>query len=80
MDLMTIRTFFMWCTILNGGLLLLSACICVFANSWIYRVHGKWFPMPKETFVAVLYSFFGAYKLLFFVFNLVPFIALSILA
>lgn len=71
-----VRAFFMWCTILNAGLLLLSFLVCAFAGDWIYRMHSRWFPMPRETFTVVLYSFLGAYKLAIWLFNAVPYVAL----
>lgn len=79
MSIADLRTFFMWCTVINAGLLILSALILTFAGGWVYRVHSKWYPIPKETFYAVIYSFVGLYKLLFFVFNLIPYIALVII-
>ena len=78
MNVSLIRAFFMWCTILNAGLLLLSFLICVFAGGWVYRMHSRWFPMPRETFDVVLYSFLGLYKILFWVLSAVPYVALLI--
>lgn len=79
MDISTLRSFFMWCTILNAALLIVPSCICVFATDWIHRFHGRWFPMPKETFIVVFYGFLGFYKILILVFNLVPYLALLII-
>jgi hypothetical protein len=79
MDIHTVRDFFMWCTIVNAALMLLSFLICASARDWIHRMHGKWFPMPKETFTVVLYCFFGVYKMLFLVFNITPYLALLIM-
>ncbi len=78
MDIATLRAFFFWCTIINGGLLILSFLICTCAGDLVYRMHSKWYPMPRETFNVVIYSFIGVYKILFFIFNLVPSIALAI--
>lgn len=79
MDMATLRAFFMWCAILNGGLLILTSLIFMVAGKWAYRVHTIWFKMPRETFNVVIYSFIGIYKILIFVFNLVPYIVLVIL-
>lgn len=78
MDIGVIRTFFMWCTILNAGLLCLSCLVCGFAGDWVYRMHSRWFPMPRETFNVLLYAFFGAYKIAFLVFSAVPYAALML--
>ena len=80
MDIETLTTFFMWCTILNGGLLLFWALMCMSAPDVVYRIQNKWFPLPRETFNAIIYSFLGAFKIVFLVFNVVPYVALLILA
>ena len=79
MDIQTVRAFFMWCTIINAALLILSVLICACAGGWIYRMHGRWFPMPRETFNVVLYSFLGVFKVVFVAFNLTPYLVLLIL-
>lgn len=79
MTICTVQTFFMWCTIINGALLVFSALICAFAGDWIYRMHGTLFSLPRESFNVVLYGFIGVFKILFLVFNLVPYLALLIL-
>lgn len=79
MDIATVRTFFMWCTVINGGLLILSFVILTFAADWVYRMHSKWYPIPREAFNIVIYSFIGLFKILVMVFNVVPWIALVIM-
>jgi len=79
MDIQTLTAFFMWCTILNFALLLLSSLICLCAGDWAYRIHSKWFSISRETFNVAIYSFLGLYKILIFVFNLIPYIALLII-
>ncbi len=80
MDIQLVIRFFMWCTLLNVGLLLLSFLGFVVAGDFIYRMHSKWFPMSRETFNTVFYSFIGFYKILVFVFNLIPWIALLLVS
>ena len=79
MDIATVREFFMWCTIVNAALLLLSLLVCVSARDWIYRIHARWFPMSREAFNVTLYAFLGAYKLIFWGFSATPYIALLIM-
>lgn len=78
MDIETVRAFFMWCTIVNGALLVLSFLICASAGDWVYRVHSKWFPIPREAFNVAIYSFIGLFKMFVLAFNLVPYVALLI--
>jgi len=79
MDIHMLCVFFMWCAVMNAGLLILMSLILTFAGEWIYRLHAKLFPMPRETFNAVIYSFLGLYKIVFLVFNIVPYVALLIM-
>ena len=79
MDIQTLTTFFMWCTILNFALLLLSSLMCICAGNWAYQIHSKWFSISRETFNVAIYSFLGLYKICIFVFSLVPYVALLII-
>ena len=79
MDMQTLTTLFMWCTILNGGLLILSFLMVISVGDLAYKIHGSWFPMPRETYNAVLFSFIAIFKMLWLVFNVVPFLALLII-
>jgi hypothetical protein len=78
MDVQALTTFFMWCTIINGSLLLFWVTICVLVPDILYRTQSKLFPLPRETFTVVLYSFLGLFKIFFLIFNVVPFVALLI--
>jgi|TARA_Y100000294_G_scaffold164733_1_gene171690 hypothetical protein len=78
MDIQTLITFFKWCTIINGVLLVLSATIFILAPDFVYQTHSKLFPIPRETFDVIIYSFLGLYKIIFLVFNVVPYVALLI--
>ena len=80
MDIHTLTRFFMWCTILDGLLLFLWSSVSMLAPDLVYRTQHKWFPIPRETFTVVFYSFLGLFKIFFLVFNLVPYMALSIVA
>jgi len=73
------QDFFMWCSIINGSILILSFLICAFAGDWVYRMQSKFFPISREAFNVVIYCFIGLYKIFFIVFNLVPFLAFAIL-
>ncbi len=78
MDVQTLTRFFMWCTIFNGGLLVLWAAMLLSAPNLVYRMQSVWFPIPRETFNVVIYSFLGAFKIVFLVFIVVPYVALLI--
>lgn len=78
MDVQILAKFFMWCTILNAGLIMCAFMIWVLAGDFVYKTHSKWFQMPRETFNMVFYSILGVYKILFLVLNVAPWVALSI--
>lgn len=79
MDVESIRLFFMWCMILNVGLLLFSALMCICARDWIYGIHNQLFGISREAFNVAIYSFIGLYKILVIVFNVIPYVALLII-
>ncbi len=82
MDLLNISSltdFFMWCTILNGAILVFWALMCRVFPDLVYRIQSGWIDLPRETFNVVIYSFLGFFKILFLVFNLIPFLALSLM-
>jgi len=72
----TLRAFFMWCTVMNGSLLVLWIALCMLAPDLVYRTQKIWFPLSRETFDVVIYSFLGLFKIIFLFFNLVPYLAL----
>jgi hypothetical protein len=79
MNIPALTEFFMCCTVINGSLLILWIIMCVVAPDLVYRTQNKWFPIPRETFNVVIYSFLGLFKILFLVFNLVPYVTLVLL-
>ena len=74
----TLTNFFMWCTIINGGLLLFWTAMLMLAPNLVYRTQRIWFPLTQEVFRVVMYSFLGLFKIFFLVFNAVPLVALLI--
>ena len=79
MNMVLLKEFFMWCTIVNFGIFTLSAIMCMAAKGFIQRVHGKLFGLAPETINAFLYGYLGFYKIAFTVFVLVPWITLLII-
>ena len=79
MDIQTLTTFFMWCTIINVGILILWTLLFMLAPEFVYRIQTKWIPIPKETFNVVFYSFLGLFKICFIVFSVTPYVALLII-
>ena len=80
MNIALLKEFFMWCTIINLGLFIWTAVMCLTARNFILRVHGKMFGLNENTTNTMPYGFLAIYKIVFIVFCLVPRIALTIMA
>jgi hypothetical protein len=80
MDMALLKEFFMWCTVINLGLFAWTAIMCIYAKGLMHRVHGKMFGLSPDTINTILYGFLGFYKIVFIVFCLVPWIALTIMS
>jgi hypothetical protein len=52
--------------------------VFVFAHDWLHRMHGRWFKLSAETFDAIHYAGFAAYKIGILLFFLVPLVALLV--
>ena len=79
MTIETLTAFFMWCTIINAGILIYSSLFLCFAPNFVYRIQSRWFSISREAFDIIAYSYLGLFKVLFFTFNLVPYLALLII-
>lgn len=79
MNLELLKAFFGWMTLINLGFYVWTALMCMFAKGLLSRVSGKMFGVDETTGRAIIYGYIGMYKLLFIVFNLVPWIALTIM-
>lgn len=79
MNLEILKTFFGWMTLLNLGFYIWTAVMCVIAKGFLIRVSGRMFGVDEKTGQAIIYGYVGMYKLLFIVFNLVPWLALTLM-
>ena len=79
MNIEVTRNFLLLCTVINYAVLLLWFLVFVFAHDWIERVHGRWFRLSHDQFDAIHYAGMAILKIGIILFNLVPFVVLSIL-
>ena len=79
MDMYQLQDFFMWCTIINAALLIVSTGASTLAFDSLYRVHSKCYPISKDNVALIMYALLGLYKTIVIVFNVVPYIALTIM-
>lgn len=78
MNAQLIKKFFLWNSIINGGLLIIWIIFFIYAADWIYEIHEKIFFISRESFDQISYKLLGVYKILFLVFNLVPYLVFSL--
>lgn len=78
MNLEILQSVLGWCVVMNMGLLFIWFLIVTVAGDFIYKFHSRWYPMSRETFSAIHYTGIAYSKMLVFVFNVVPYIALLI--
>lgn len=76
MDIAKMKVFFKWCTIINGSLLAFSAVFCIVFQDLVYSIHSCLFDMPEQILNSLIYLFLGIMKILWIVFNVVPWAAL----
>ena len=79
METQKLKSFLMWCTILNGGVLALAILGCILASDPGYTLQSHWFAVPRESVSIVTYGFLGVFKIFWLVFNVVPYVALHII-
>ena len=80
MNLSELKSFFKWCTIINGVLLLISVVADAIAPSAAVQIHSALFQIPTESVSQIMYALLGIYKILWLALNLVPYIALGIVS
>jgi hypothetical protein len=73
-----IRAFLLWSVGINYAVMLVWFGAFTCAHDWMYRLHTRWFRLSVETFDAIHYAAFAAYKIGVILLNLVPLAALCL--
>ncbi|NNL56163.1 MAG: hypothetical protein HKO71_00295 [Pseudomonadales bacterium] len=73
-------TFLGWCTLINSGVLVYATVMLFFFRGPAKSIHTRLSGLSAEELDRAYFKFLGDYKLLILVFNLVPYIALKIIA
>ena len=79
MNLEHLQEFLLWTTIINCALLTFSAILIMVLKKPISRMHGKIFNLGEEKIMHSLYMIIGIYKIMVFMFNIIPLIAVHII-
>jgi len=80
MNHLALSDFLLWCTILNYLVLLLWFVAFTGAHDWMFKLHGRWFRLTAVQFDALHYGGMAVYKVGILLLNLVPYVALNIVA
>ena len=80
MDLNKLRTFLGWCCVLNFGLLFVMSLFLLFGIESIYNIQANFLYVERESYNEMWFLTIGVWKIMVLVFNLIPYIALRIMA
>ncbi len=78
MNIEMVRDGFLWCTLINYGVLLVWFLVFILARDFMQRLHGRWFQLSRQQFDVIHYAGMAVFKLGIILFNLVPYVALRI--
>jgi hypothetical protein len=68
--------FLAWAALINYGILVWWFLWLMLKPGWIYAMHNRWFKISEQAFYITNYAGIGLYKLLIFIFLLVPYLVL----
>ena len=80
MDTEKLTAFFKWCSIINGVLLVLAILGIVLGPEFGHTLQSRMFQVAPGNLSVALYMFLGMFKIFWLVFNVVPYVALRIVA
>lgn len=72
--------FFGWCSVFHIVILSIWSITFMLGRNWMYRLHGRLFPMPEPTFNAIHYAGIAIYKVIAIVFAFVPWLVLRLMS
>jgi len=75
-----LTAFLAWCTLINFGILIFSAIALMLMRDWVIKIHSGWYGVPEADLPGIYFRYLATYKIAILVFNLVPYLALRIVA
>ena len=76
MTLETLHDLLFWAIVINSSILITWLAMICLAKDFIYRKHTHWFKISKEHFDAIHYTGLTFYKIMIFIFCVVPYASL----
>ena len=80
MDMNTLTLFLGWCSVINIGILVVSTIALVVARGPVSGIHSKLFGVSQSDLAPLYMQYLGNYKIAIILLNIVPYIALRIIA
>ena len=82
MTIAELTTFLGWCTVINSGLLFFWGIVLAAVPDLAYQLQIRFTTknMERKEWDLIMYGFLAVFKILVVVFNLVPWIALKMMA
>lgn len=80
MALTELTTFFGWNLLTNTAILILAFGLLTLGRNRVIALHARYFGVSETELPRIYLTFLGQYKLLIVVFNLAPYLALSIMS
>ena len=71
--------FLGWCSVINIGVLILSAVFIIIFNDTVVKIHTKMFEIDRKFIHQEYFKYLAQYKIIIIIFNIVPYFALKII-
>jgi len=78
-SLETLAAFLGWCTLINMGMLVFASLAMVSMRETMTKMHSSMFGLDDADLARAYFQYLAQYKILIFVFNLMPYLALRIM-
>ncbi|MCP3661780.1 MAG: hypothetical protein GY696_04675 [Gammaproteobacteria bacterium] len=75
-----VQEFLGWCTVINAAMLSLAAIAIFLFRGPIVKIHSKMFDLSEEDLSRAYFQYIAQYKIIFMVFNFVPYVVLIIIS
>ncbi len=79
-SLETLRTFLGWCSVINIGVLIITSLALLVMRGTVAKIHSRLFGLSEEDLARAYFQYLAQFKIAVIVFNLVPYIALRVMA
>ncbi|HCO44057.1 DUF6868 family protein [Immundisolibacter sp.] len=80
MSIDQLTQFFGWCSIINIGVMIVTSIAIALLGKPISSFHSRLMGVSESGLPRLYFQYLGSYKIAIFILNLVPYIALKIIA